>query len=203
MNFPALAKFATNFEDIKAEFEEIPQVTARTSELPEGCDVKNRYANVIPLPETRVFLTPIDGVPNSDYINANYVTVRFVAIFKSEFLIVAFSGPKRHKRILHSVPSSVAKHDRRLLEDGVGTTVEIDSHDNPPFRKRNGKFLVFRQNFLPKISRFAGKMRRLHAPLRNHRLPPPFRRLPSHPEEARGERQIHHIDSAAEEHGVE
>lgn len=58
-----------------AEFEEIPQVTARTNELPEGCDMKNRYANVIPLPETRVSLTSIEGYPNSDYINANYVTV--------------------------------------------------------------------------------------------------------------------------------
>lgn len=46
------------------------------NELPEGCEIKNRYANVIPLPETRVFLNPIDGYPNSDYINANYVTVR-------------------------------------------------------------------------------------------------------------------------------
>lgn len=70
-----MAKFATNFEDMAAEFEEIPQVTARTTELPEGCETKNRYANVIPLPETRVYLGPIDGFPNSDYINANYVTV--------------------------------------------------------------------------------------------------------------------------------
>lgn len=77
MNFPALAKFSANLEDIKAEFEDIPQINARTSELPEGCDTKNRYANVIPLPETRVFLSPIDGYPNSDYINANYVTVRW------------------------------------------------------------------------------------------------------------------------------
>ncbi|KAG5886443.1 hypothetical protein JTB14_024657 [Gonioctena quinquepunctata] len=74
LNFPALAKFASNAEDIKAEFEEIPQITARTSELPEGCEPKNRYANVIPLPETRVFLKTIEGYPNSDYINANYVT---------------------------------------------------------------------------------------------------------------------------------
>nr|XP_023013572.1 tyrosine-protein phosphatase 3 [Leptinotarsa decemlineata] len=74
LNFPALAKFAANTEDIKAEFEEIPQITAKTSELPEGCEPKNRYANVIPLPETRVFLKTIDGYPNSDYINANYVT---------------------------------------------------------------------------------------------------------------------------------
>ncbi|XP_066147294.1 uncharacterized protein [Euwallacea fornicatus] len=74
LNFPALAKFSKNFEDIKAEFEDIPQIIARTSELPEGCDTKNRYANVIPLPETRVYLTPIDGYANSDYINASYVT---------------------------------------------------------------------------------------------------------------------------------
>ncbi|RZC33380.1 mucin-22 [Asbolus verrucosus] len=74
LNFPALGKFANNLEDMRAEFEEIPQITARTNELPEGCDTKNRYANVIPLPETRVFLTFIDGYPNSDYINANYVT---------------------------------------------------------------------------------------------------------------------------------
>ncbi|XP_008201096.1 mucin-3A isoform X2 [Tribolium castaneum] len=74
LNFPALGKFATNLEDIKAEFEEIPQITARTTELPEGCETKNRYANVIPLPETRVLLNLIDGYPTSDYINANYVT---------------------------------------------------------------------------------------------------------------------------------
>lgn len=81
LNFPALAKFASNLEDIKAEYEEIPQITARTSELPEGCETKNRYANVIPLPETRVFLNVIEGYPNSDYINANYVTVStYIAI---------------------------------------------------------------------------------------------------------------------------
>ncbi|XP_076260650.1 uncharacterized protein LOC143196660 isoform X1 [Rhynchophorus ferrugineus] len=74
LNFPALAKFSTNVEDIRAEYEEIPQISARTSELPEGCDSKNRYANVIPLPETRVILRSLDEYENSDYINANYVT---------------------------------------------------------------------------------------------------------------------------------
>lgn len=71
-----MLKVSNNDESIKAEFEKIPQVTTKTNELPEGCDVKNRYANVIPLPETRVFLNPIEGVIGSDYINANYVTVR-------------------------------------------------------------------------------------------------------------------------------
>ncbi|KAF2894630.1 hypothetical protein ILUMI_11543 [Ignelater luminosus] len=74
LNFQGLAKFASDTEGIGKEFEEIPQVTAQTNELPEGCETKNRYANVIPLPETRVFLNAIDSYPNSDYINANYVT---------------------------------------------------------------------------------------------------------------------------------
>ncbi|XP_038854700.1 receptor-type tyrosine-protein phosphatase F [Salvelinus namaycush] len=34
---------------------------------------KNRYANVIAYDHSRVILTSIDGVPGSDYINANYI----------------------------------------------------------------------------------------------------------------------------------
>ncbi|XP_044761049.1 mucin-17 [Coccinella septempunctata] len=73
LNFPAISKFASNEEDVHAEFKDIPQIVARTSELPDGCETKNRYANVIPLPESRVFLNSIEGYPNSDYINANFV----------------------------------------------------------------------------------------------------------------------------------
>lgn len=73
--FQSLVKFNDNHDGITTEFVEIPQVTARTSELPAGCETKNRYANIIPLPESRVFLKASDNDPTSDYINANYVTV--------------------------------------------------------------------------------------------------------------------------------
>lgn len=68
-------RFANQADEIRAEFEEIPLVSAKMHELPDGCASKNRYANVIPLPESRVFLAQLEDDPTSDYINANYVTV--------------------------------------------------------------------------------------------------------------------------------
>jgi protein tyrosine phosphatase len=73
MGFTALANFVLSRQSLEEEFAKIPQVTANVDDLPEGADTKNRYANVIPLPETRVPLSLCEGEPLSDYINANFV----------------------------------------------------------------------------------------------------------------------------------
>ncbi|GLH13679.1 Tyrosine-protein phosphatase 69D, partial [Gryllus bimaculatus] len=73
MNFAGLANFSSDRAALEEEFEMVPQVTPKSDELPEGAETKNRYSNVIPLPETRVQLSLVEGEQLSDYINANYV----------------------------------------------------------------------------------------------------------------------------------
>lgn len=75
MQFAALANFALDQDSIVSEFNEIPSVTVRADEIPPGCESKNRYSNVIPIPETRVVLSAINGDETSEYINANFVRV--------------------------------------------------------------------------------------------------------------------------------
>jgi hypothetical protein len=80
MGFAELANFVVNRTSLEEEFARIPQVTANVDELPEGADTKNRYANIIPLPETQVHLSPREGEPLSDYINANFVHVSVLLV---------------------------------------------------------------------------------------------------------------------------
>ena len=77
LNFSGLSTFCNEQNSIAEEFAGIPQVTARIDELPPGAEVKNRYANVVPLPETRVSLMKINNDPLTEYINASYVRVSF------------------------------------------------------------------------------------------------------------------------------
>ena len=86
MGFAELANFILNRHSLEEEFARIPQVTANVDELPEGADTKNRYANVIPLPETRVHLSPREGEPLSEYINANFVHVSIVLVTEGSCL---------------------------------------------------------------------------------------------------------------------
>lgn len=74
MQYAALANFALDTESMTAEFSEIPSVVVRPDEVPAGCEDKNRFSNVLPLPETRVMLKRIGGDSNTEYINANYIT---------------------------------------------------------------------------------------------------------------------------------
>ncbi|XP_046750399.1 mucin-17 isoform X3 [Diprion similis] len=73
LNFAGLSSFCNDLNAINEEFAGIPQVSARIDELPAGAEVKNRYANVVPLPETRVPLQKINNEPLTEYINASYV----------------------------------------------------------------------------------------------------------------------------------
>jgi len=65
---------------LESEFKKIPGVTPTVDDLPPGAENKNRYANVIPIPDSRVLLTFHDDQPNSDYINANHVRVPVIIL---------------------------------------------------------------------------------------------------------------------------
>ncbi|KAG1672902.1 Tyrosine-protein phosphatase non-receptor type 5 [Nymphon striatum] len=73
LNTAALISYAANETLLKEQYETIPMISPKRNELPSGVEPKNRYSNGIPIPETRVSLTLKPGMPNSDYINANFV----------------------------------------------------------------------------------------------------------------------------------
>ncbi|XP_054751228.1 receptor-type tyrosine-protein phosphatase gamma-like isoform X2 [Lytechinus pictus] len=71
-----IANHANSDGGFAAEYEEIQRVPtsfpATFSTDPETKH-KNRYTNIVAYDSSRVLLQPIPGVPNSDYINANYI----------------------------------------------------------------------------------------------------------------------------------
>ncbi|XP_077389513.1 protein tyrosine phosphatase receptor type Fa isoform X4 [Festucalex cinctus] len=70
---------------------------------------KNRYANVIAYDHTRVLLTPVDGVPGSDYINANYVDG-----YRKQNAYIATQGP---------LPDTLGDFWRLVWEQRTSTVV--------------------------------------------------------------------------------
>ncbi|KAI2651466.1 Receptor-type tyrosine-protein phosphatase alpha [Labeo rohita] len=50
---------------------------------------KNRYVNILPYDHSRVHLTPLEGVPDSDYINASYING-----YQEKNKFIAAQGPK-------------------------------------------------------------------------------------------------------------
>ncbi|XP_014293839.1 uncharacterized protein [Halyomorpha halys] len=71
VNFAGLSNMASDKSKTDEEFSSLPQVVVKQDELPPGAEIKNRYANVIPIPETRVQLRA--SSPEDQFINANYV----------------------------------------------------------------------------------------------------------------------------------
>lgn len=69
----ALAAFAAQRRAIHDEFAALPTVSAHPDDVPAGCEDRNRFANVLPLPETRCFLSLVGGDARSEYVNANHV----------------------------------------------------------------------------------------------------------------------------------
>ncbi|KAI0208500.1 Tyrosine-protein phosphatase non-receptor type 7 [Lamellibrachia satsuma] len=68
-----LSRMTDDPDTIEDEFLLLPSKMPKLSDVPLGAEDKNRYANVIPNPETRVRLSVRKGEDNSDYINANYL----------------------------------------------------------------------------------------------------------------------------------
>ncbi|XP_051987014.1 receptor-type tyrosine-protein phosphatase F-like isoform X1 [Xyrauchen texanus] len=70
---------------------------------------KNRYANVIAYDHSRVVLTPVDGVPGSDYINANYIDG-----YRKQNAYIATQGP---------LPETLSDFWRMVWEQRTNTIV--------------------------------------------------------------------------------
>lgn len=73
LNEKSLANCLKNKELLEDEFKRIPMNMPKLEQIPDGAEVKNRYSNILPKPETRVMILEPSEDPLKTYINANYV----------------------------------------------------------------------------------------------------------------------------------
>uniref|UniRef100_A0A8C6VMG6 Receptor-type tyrosine-protein phosphatase F n=1 Tax=Naja naja TaxID=35670 RepID=A0A8C6VMG6_NAJNA len=97
-------KFSQEYESIDPG----QQFTWENSNL-EVNKPKNRYANVIAYDHSRVILASIDGVPGSDYINANYIDG-----YRKQNAYIATQGP---------LPETLSDFWRMVWEQRTATIV--------------------------------------------------------------------------------
>ncbi|XP_068055180.1 receptor-type tyrosine-protein phosphatase F isoform X13 [Anomalospiza imberbis] len=97
-------KFSQEYESIDPG----QQFTWENSNL-EVNKPKNRYANVIAYDHSRVILTSTDGVPGSDYINANYIDG-----YRKQNAYIATQGP---------LPETLSDFWRMVWEQRTATIV--------------------------------------------------------------------------------
>ncbi|KAL3881760.1 hypothetical protein ACJMK2_028155 [Sinanodonta woodiana] len=76
--------------------------------------LKNRFVNILPFDHTRVKLRPIDDVPGSDYINANYLPG-----FTKTREYIACQGP---------IPATIDDHWRLIWEQNVRVIVMLTQY---------------------------------------------------------------------------
>lgn len=125
MDYKALIEFVKNKNQINDEFKDIPQVSIRVDEIPEGCEDKNRYANIVPFPETRVYLKRLsEDDEKSEYINANYINGP-----KDAFTYIATQAPLENTisdfwRMIWEKNSKVIVCLTDLTEEGVEKCAE-------------------------------------------------------------------------------
>lgn len=91
-----------------------------------------RYANVIPLPETRVLLEKQGDDEKTEYINANYVRVsknlrlsstQSINLCKAhieKIRYIHFSGTQRFAELLYRNPGTIGFYNIRFLENDLG-----------------------------------------------------------------------------------
>ncbi|KAK3575854.1 hypothetical protein CHS0354_001889 [Potamilus streckersoni] len=103
-------KFSEEYEDLKTLS---PQHAHEAADMEEN-RLKNRFVNILPFDHSRVRLLPIDDVPGSDYINANYLPG-----FSKTREYIACQGP---------IPATIDDHWRLIWEQNVRVIVMLTQY---------------------------------------------------------------------------
>nr|XP_012417062.1 PREDICTED: receptor-type tyrosine-protein phosphatase alpha isoform X6 [Odobenus rosmarus divergens] len=87
-----MLRMADDNKLFREEFNALPacpiQATCEAASKEENKE-KNRYVNILPYDHSRVHLTPVEGVPDSDYINASFING-----YQEKNKFIAAQGPK-------------------------------------------------------------------------------------------------------------